>query len=339
MPNLADFFSPDAFSLISATAAIETFPNQYGRIGALGLFTPEPINTDTAVIEFRENTLNLLPTKQWDAPPTYGTVGKRYVRTFRIPHIPHDDRVYAKDVAGIRAFGSENTFETVNDVYARKLQAMRNKHAITLEHLRATALQGIPKDADGTQLYNYFTEFDITQKTINFLLTTTTTEVISKITELKRYFEVNLKGETMTRVHVLCSTGFFDSLVTHANVKEAYKFYASAQQPLRDDLRMGFVFGGVMFEEYIGSASDIDGNERLFIPTNEAIAVPLGTGNVFRTIFAPAMTYAETVNTMGRELYARGDIDRMGRWIDILTESNPLPIVKRPDLIVKLTRA
>jgi hypothetical protein len=66
-----------------------------------------------------------------------------------IPHIPHDDVVLPEEVQGIRAFGSETEMETVAGVMARHLETMRNKHAITLEHLRMGALKGVILDADG----------------------------------------------------------------------------------------------------------------------------------------------------------------------------------------------
>ena len=44
----------------------------------------------------------------------------------------------------------------------------------------------------------------------------------------------------------------------------------------------------------------------------------------------------EAVGTYGQELYARQLARQNGTGIDILTESNPLPIVKRPALTVRL---
>ena len=72
------------------------------------------------------------------------------MRSFVIPHIPHDDVVLPEEVQGIRAFGSENELEALANLIAKKLQTMRNKHAITLEHLRMGALKGMILDADGT---------------------------------------------------------------------------------------------------------------------------------------------------------------------------------------------
>jgi tyrosyl-tRNA synthetase len=100
---------------------------------------------------------------------------------------------------------------------------MRNKHAITLEHMRMGALKGVILDADGSELLNLYEAFEIQPKTINFALATATTDVKKKCLELKRYVEDNLRGEHMTALHALVSPEFFDALTGHAKVKEAYE--------------------------------------------------------------------------------------------------------------------
>jgi lambda family phage portal protein len=84
------------------------------------------------------------------SPGTVGTRGKRKVRSFVIPHITHDDVVLPEEVQGIRTFGSETEMESIANVMAGHLDTMRNKHSITLEHLRMGALKGVILDADGT---------------------------------------------------------------------------------------------------------------------------------------------------------------------------------------------
>ena len=157
---------------------------------------------------------------------------------------------------------------------ALKLQDMRNKHAITLEHLRMGALKGVILDADGSTLFNLYTEFAITPKTVGFALTTASTEVLLKVLEVKRHIEDNLKGEFMTGILCLCSQGFFDALTTHAKVKEAFMYFQRNQQ-LGNDYRTGFTFGGITFEEYRGQTTDAAGNVRKFIADDEAHFFPL----------------------------------------------------------------
>ncbi len=332
-----DFFTPDAFSLVSMTQAINRIPNMYGRCQEMGIFPAVGVTTRTIIIEEFNGVLNLLPTKPVGSPGTLGTMGKRKVRSLVIPHIPHDDVVLPEEVQGIRAFGTENVAETVANKYAEKLATMRNKHAITLEHLRMGALKGVVLDADGSTLVDLFDEFDITQKTVAFGLASSATKVIGKVLEAKRHIEDNLKGEIMNGFHCFCSNGFFDALTQHDEVEKAYQYFLRNQQ-LGNDYRTGFVFGGVTFEEYRGQATDAAGNNRLFVPADEGIMFPLGTQSTFKTNFAPA-DFNETVNTPGLEVYAKGEPRKFGRGIDIHTQSNPLPICTRPELLVRVTKA
>jgi hypothetical protein len=330
-------FSNDAFNMVALTAAINRIPNNYGRLEQLNLMPAEGVRTRTILIEEMSGVLNLLPTMPVGAPSSLGTQGKRKVRSFVIPHIPHDDVVLPEEVQGLRAFGSENDLEALSNLIARKLQNMRNKHAITLEHLRMGALKGVILDADGSTLYNLYTEFDITPKTVTFALTTNTTEVLLKILEVKRHIEDNLRGEFMTGIYCLCSQGFFDALTTHAKVKEAFQYFQRSQQ-LGNDYRAGFTFGGITFEEYRGQATDVAGNVRKFIADDEAHFFPLGTASTFRTYLAPA-DFNETANTLGMPLYAKQAPRKFERGTDVHTQSNPLPICLRPEVLVKGTKA
>lgn len=329
-------FAADAFSMVSLTLSMNKMPNLYGRINDLGLMPEDGVTTRIVAIEERENVLTLLPTKPVGSPGSTGTIGKRKVRTFIIPHIPHDDVVLPAEVQNVRAFGTTNQETALADLMARKLQTMRNKHAITLENLRAGALRGQILDSDGaTVIYNLFTEFGITEQVEDFALDVETTEVISHCLNVKRFIERHLFGEVMDHVHCLCSPSFFDALTTHPNVKLAFQFYQQNQN-LSGDFRKGFVFGGITFEEYIGQAVDESGNVRLFIPDGDARFFPVGTMTGFRTFFAPA-DFIETVNTPGLPVYAKQELRDFARGWDIHTQSNPLPICTRPEILVRGT--
>jgi hypothetical protein len=118
-------FSNDAFNMVALTAAINRIPNNYGRLEQLNLMPAEGVRTRTILIEEMSGVLNLLPTMPVGAPSSLGTQGKRKVRSFVIPHIPHDDVVLPEEVQGLRAFGSENDLEALSNLIARKLQNMR----------------------------------------------------------------------------------------------------------------------------------------------------------------------------------------------------------------------
>ena len=330
-------FTHPAFAMASMTAAINLVPNRYGRMEELRLFPAKPVRTRQIVVEEQNGVLNLLPSMPPGSPGTVGIRGKRQVRSFVIPHIPHDDVVLPEEVQGLRAFGSETEMESIAGVMARHLETMRNKHAITLEHLRMGALKGVILDADGSTIYNLYDEFKITPTTVNFELGNANTNVKKKCADVLRHLEENLKGEFMTGIHVLCSPEFFDALTSHAKVELAY---ANWQQGvvLINDMRAGFTFGGITFEEYRGQATDANGTSRRFIAAGEAHAFPLGTIDTFGTYFAPA-DFNETANTLGQTLYAKQEPRKFDRGTDLHTQSNPLPMCHRPGVLVKLTMA
>lgn len=331
-------FNNTGYSMAALTMAINKLPNMYSLLGDMGLFAESGITVRTAIVEQRNGILNLLPTKPLGSPGTSGSIGKREIRSFVIPHIPHDDVILPSEVQGVRAFGSETETDTIANMMALKLQTMKNKHAITKEWLRAGALNGVVYDADGTSvIYNYFNEFGITQHTQDFALTTTTTQPVSLSLAVKRWIEQHVFGDTMTTVMALCSPEFFDAFTTHGNVQEAFKFYQQ-QQNLSGDFRAGFNFGGITWKEYVGQATDAAGNVRKFIAANEAVAFPMGTTETFRLWNAPA-DFNETANTVGLPLYAKQEARDMDRGWDLHTQSNPLPICTRPEVLVRITKS
>jgi hypothetical protein len=107
---------------------------------------------------------------------------------------------------------------------------------------------------------------------------------------------------------------------------------------LINDMRAGFTFGGVTFEEYRGQATDANGDDPSLHRAGEAHAFPLGTVDTFSTYFAPA-DFNETANTLGQPLYAKQEPRKFERGTDLHTQSNPLPMCHRPGVLVKLTVA
>jgi hypothetical protein len=320
--------------MAALTAAINILPNRYGRIENLGLMPARPVRQRQIIVEEMNGVLNLLPTLPPGSPGTVGTRGKRALRSFVIPHIPHDDVVLPEEVQGIRAFGSETETEALAGVIARHLDTMRNKHAITLEHLRMGALKGVILDADGSVLYDLFDEFGIAQQSVNFALGNGNTNVKEKCIKTLSLIEDNLKGEFMNGVHCLCSPEFFSALTGHAKVEKAFETWQQGAI-LINDVRRGFTYAGITFEEYRGQATDIAGTVRRFIAPGEAHAFPLGTVDTFASYFAPA-DFNETVNTVGQPLYAKQEPRKFDRGTDLHTQSNPLPMCHRPGVLITL---
>lgn len=334
MPTLDIFHDNPAFSVVELTDAITVVPNRYGRLNELGLFSDRGVTTTSVAVEIKNGVLNLLPQTVRGGPASQGTQGKRKMKSFEIPQFAHEDYITAGEVQGIRSFGSTTDTMSVMDVVNDKMATMRSKHDITLEWLRCGALRGTVMDDTGAVILDLFSEFGVAQKEVDFVLGTDATDVEAKCREVSRHMEVNLLGDTMTSTYALCSSQFMDKLFAHPRVREAYQFQQGTTL-LRNDLRKRFEYQGIVFEEYIGSATDKDGNVRKFIPDGDARFFPLGTFQSFRNYYAPA-DFMETVNTMGQRTYAKMAMDtEFQRWVKVHTQSNPLPICLRPALLVR----
>ena len=336
MPTL-DVFNQDAFSLMSLTAAINKAPYKPSRIGQLGLFGEQRISTTQVMVEERDGLLSLIPTTPRGGPADSIGAMPRTVRSFVVPHLARESTILADEIQNVRAFGSENELQAVQAVVDGRLAALRAMHEVTLEYHRIGAIKGLILDADGvTPIYNLFTEFGITPQTFAWDIAAhdSAFDVGKACRDLLRYVEDNLQGERMTGIHVLVGKDFFEALTTHDDVIAAYERWQDGQA-LRTDMRSGFSFCGITFEEHRGRATAPGGTVRRFVEEDEGHAFPLGTMDTFATYYAPA-DFNETANTMALPLYAKQEPRKFDRGTDLHTQSNPLPMCHRPGVLVKL---
>lgn len=338
-----DVFNQDAFNLHTLTHAFNTLPHQPMRLGQLGIFNEAGVRTTSIDIESVDGRLSLIQTspRGGAAPDPLGKATRK-MRTFRCYHLERDSKVYADEVQNIRAFGSETDLQAVQAIVNERLAELRPAHEVTLEYHRVNALQGILLDADGSTLLNLFTEFGVSQQTLDIALATTTTDVRGRLVAAKRLAETELGGEVITGWRAICSSGWFDDFVKHGNVTEAYK-YQEGKELQRDLRTSGFRFADIDFEEYRGSVTKPDsvgGGTAAFIPANTAWLVPITARPIFLTRFAPA-DYEETVNTLGLPLYAKQVADPSGlnKYRQINTQSNPICVCTRPRAVIKLTKS
>lgn len=341
MPEtILDVFNTNAFGVVSMSEAINLAPIKYQRIGELNLFREENLATTDVALESKAGVLTLLETQPRGGPAPKLKEEKRSLRKFAIPHIPVEAIIHADDLQGVRPFGRlVAPVDIVTQKVLERLEACADNHEITWEWHRAGAISGKVYDADGSSvILDIFSEFGVTEKSVNFALGTDTTDVGAKCRAVKRHMEANLLGDTMTGVLALCSPEFFDALIAHPKVADAYNFY-SGLNPHRDDVRKGFYFHGITFEEYVGNATDKDGNNHKFIPENQVRFIPLGTQKSFRRANAPA-DFMETVNTIAIPMYAKAVLDKeLQRFVKIHSQSNPLHFCTRPALLVKGTKS
>ena len=332
--SIRDYAKP--FEIIDQTEAIISVPNQWGLINDLGIFQVEGVTQHTVSVESQNGTLALLGDTKRGARNQANKDDIRQIRTFAIPNFSVDDAVFPEDVQGKRAYGSAGP-DTVDAVIARKLMRLRQNHAATLEYARAQAIcsGGVYAPNGTVAAQNAYTEFGVTRKEVDFVFGTTTTDMIAKGEEGLSYIQDNINtGDVVNEVIALCSPGFFANLISHPTIKDAYKFYTSTQEPLRQRLGSGlyrrFEFGGVTYICYRGKYAGQD-----LITPNEAFMLPVGVTDMFKTFNSPANKFGQ-VNAIGEPVYAFTFYDPMNEKIVLQTEQNMLNMVQRPQAVVRL---
>lgn len=338
MGNLLDVFNSDAFSTVEMTAAINDAPYVPGRIGALGLFQQKPMGTTTVTLERKGNTIALLPSKpRGSGQTTKRHVDKREQYVFTIPHIPHDDELFAADLQNVRAFGEDadvpaSPENAVND----KLAGCRQNHELTHEYHRVGACRGVVVDGDTTTtLVDLYSTFSISRVTVDFNLDNSSTDVRAIANTIRRIIQNAIGSLPFTSILAIVGDNFWDGLTNHPNVKNTYDLYQSGNY-LRSDPRAGatgqaisqFPYCDIMWENYRGSVGGT-----AFVGTNEAMFIPIGVPNFMLEHFAPG-DMMEAVNTEGLVVYAQQKPKDWNLGIDIRTQSNPAMICTRPQALI-----
>jgi hypothetical protein len=341
MPML-NIFGDSAFSVASLTDAINNVPFVPGRCGQVIDWNEQGVTTTTIMIEQVSGVLKLLNPSQRGGPGDTKAKDKRNLRALVVPHYQHDDGFNADEVQGVRAFGSESEVQAISSlVNQRQAEAVSLVLDPTLELQRLGAVKGIILNADGTTLYNLFTEFGVSQEaTIDFNLdaATDTGAVRGVCADAIDLIADNLGGTTFGGVRAFCGKTFFKTLIANIEIRNSYK-----GQSMANVLRDGYVdpsgnktygvfeFGGIVFESYRGK----NGGTAL-VGDNEVRIFPVGVPGLFRTVYAPA-DYMETVNTVGLPRYSRQYLSPNGKRVELESQMNALSYCTRPKVLLQGT--
>lgn len=313
-----------------------------GRPAQLGIFTDTPIATTYVRLGLREDVITLIPARERGGEHNKNMRDGLGELILSIPHFPLDDKITPGDLQNLTVYGVERVFQTLAGVYNQKLVSMRAKHDLTFSHLDWGALRGLIVDGEGKTLVNLFSEFGITQDVVNFALGTAAFDVAGRTRVLKENIRRHLRGTPARGVRVLAGGAFFDAYVGHTSVREAYRNLPNAVSPDRDDIRDTFTHAGVTiervdedypFRQPDGTLAILDA-----VPSNEAIAIPLGTP-YFKRYIAPPDSIVEANRAPNPEakIFVSTDDLPHGKGQEIHSESNLIPICQRPQLIQRLT--
>lgn len=335
--SILDIFKTDAFGVISLTDFVADLKYRPGRIGEMGIFTQESVPTTSIAIERVGDMLQLVKPSPRGGPGEVRDMPKRKMTNFAVPHFQRDWSVMADEVQNVRAWGTQDQLQSVQQVVGQKIAANTADMDLTEELARLGAVTGIVTYADGSTL-NLFTEFGVIQETeVDFDLDNATPAdgvLRLKSTQVIRAMKKRLGAVAFGEIHALTGDTFFDQLLQHKEVRDTYKGWSEAQI-LRESYvgknrssNPMFEFGGIIWENY----GEIDG-EGVGIATTKARFFPTGVPNLFKSYVAPA-DYVETVNTPGQRLYAKQFEMPNGKGINGELQMNELNICTRPGALM-----
>lgn len=336
--NVLDIFNQDAFSVISMAAGMREIKFVPSRVGELGIFTVDSIDTTTFAIEKEvDGALILVPSSPRGGVGQTITNPKRNLRLLGVPHFQRQDAIMADEVQGVRAFNTANQVETLQGKIAKKA-ARHNQHfELTTEYQRLNILKGGNLlDADGTTLYNYGTEFgESLPAEIDFDLDNASPVagvLRKKCAAVVRDMATALDGMPFRGIMALMGSAFADDFYAHKEVRDTYLNTASARELRAGYVKTtgstfsGFEFADIMWEEYRGGGS-------VSVAADKCHIFPLGVPDLFKTVYAPA-DYIETVNTMGQRLYAKQWRMPNDKGVELEFQTNMINYCSRPRVLM-----
>lgn len=337
---MLDIFNQNAFGVTSLTTAMREIAFVPSRIGQMGLFQVENIDTlDVAIEKANAEELVLVPSSPRGSEGSTADMAKRAMRKLGVPHFQRNDAIYADEVQQVRAFGSEVAVETLQGKIAMKAAKHSQDFALTEEYHRLNVIKtGNLLDANGTVLYDYAAEFgEAMPAELDFDLDAASPAdgvLRKKCAGVVRSISNSLGGLPYRGVHAICGNSFFDDLIAHKEIRETYKGHEAAAT-----LRTAYVgddsggswgifeFGGITWENYRGGGN-------VGVDPDKCHIFPTGVPQLFKTVYAPA-DYIETVNRIGQRLYAKQWKMPNDKGVNLEFQMNALHYCTRPRVLLR----
>ncbi|WNT48110.1 major head protein [Salmonella phage SPLA5a] len=325
------------FQIVDLGATLEIVPRQYRLITNMDLFTAYHGVSTVAQIERVDEVVTDFPARRRQGERNYVGTEKAQLKNFNIPFFPLDRQITPADVQNFRKYFTTDAPKTVEDVVARVVRRIRISHEQLKEKAMLQAIMGkswAPQDP--TAQYNYFTEWGVTQHTANIDFTNVAIDPTDVLEAEARAYIIDNAGDNGNNygIVVLASRKWFSALIAHPLVMNAYQYYSSTQEPLRNRLGQGnpnannrmFVHKNVTYIEDISN----------YIPDGEAYILPQGIDDMFQIHYAPADDVREA-NTPAQELYLWYKSSAYLREEKVESETSFLTVNTRPELVVRST--
>lgn len=329
-------FTSDAFSYAALTALINNLPYVPQQVGRWLPWNDMGESTPNLAIEIADDgSLSIIQ----EAPR--GTIGSQVARTerklvpIRVPHYPQFETLLAASVVGVRAAGSENNTEVVDQKINEILMKFERNIQVTKEFVRAAALNGIILKKDGSVSQNLWNIMGQSQIVVPIDLDDQTTDVIAEIIEAKEMSE-DEQGAYQgmgSGYKLICGKTFFRKSSRHAMLKKDFEYFNQGAFQ-RADNREGVV---VANDVDIVSYSKGKVGSTTFLAEDEALLCPV-IDDMYQGRHAPGDSLA-WANTMGLPSYASSEPLPHGKGTEMYGETNYVAWVNRPRSVIKFKLA
>jgi len=338
---MLDIFNNDAFSSTEMLDTVDSMEFKPSLLGTMGIFTAKPVRTESVAIESRDGGLALVQTSQRGSPIEQATAQKRKLRNFSTTRIAKGDRISASELAFLRGHGETEQVVMLQEELARRMNGpagLMDQVDYTMENMRLGAIQGLVKDADGTTIIDWFSEFGISAPSeIAFNMAAMTEgDLRTQCTKITRSMRKASGGSwaTGTRIHALCGDNFWDELVALAEVRQVYLNRGDSKYVENGGAYESLTYGGIVWENYQGS----DDGTTVGIHTDKVRFFPVNAPGAFLEVFSPGEQF-EQIGQMGQIAYPMivRDLAR-DAYVDLELYTYPLHVCTRPAMLLSAKR-
>ena len=363
------------------TVEVNEIDNQYGMVNASGLFSSTGTSQESLIFDKNLVTRTLIPqSSKRGGEHSKGKDRKSETYAVALPYFNHQDYVTPQDIQGWRQVGTPDQPKLLANAIADKWEDMRADFDQTKEYMKCRALTGQTVDPQGVAIADMFSVLGLTgakarngaDSIIDFDLGNASADIDGTIARLKRKVAKEAKtGGRIGRIEIMVTPEFFDRLVNHPKLREAYLYYSAPanSDTIRGDLQKfeawgvvdTFVHKGMMFYSYDAefniedSAGDVQSVTPFQFLNGTSIVDDFSTATIgstavsgeggytivngmtgaYRGYFGPANTLSGA-NSIGSEVMAYQYRDPKDKFHELELESAPLYMLMQPQLSVKV---
>lgn len=343
---------------IDLLPVIEKIQPVYGRIAKSGLFEERGSTTNVSIFEIVEQTQSKMTklTSRTERDAVAVSRGVTKFVTVAGKTVKKTGGVHVEDFANLNTgsvFNLKN--ETVQSLLAKRTEELYQSYAQEKEYFLLTASQGRMRDPlTGAVAIDMFTNTGTVQSTATINASPTSTTLISGLNALRNQIGVlNGYNGVVSTIELVVAEDVFNAIVVHPEFVTAAQiaftgmgqaamnnpmFTGQASAPTltqygwREELR----WQNFLIVTYPQKFKRMDDTEASAVANGKGWTIVHGATNCYEVQYAPA-PYFSTINTVGKEIYARstGIVD--DTKIDVTIETHLTPIMKRPELAVDVT--